>query len=605
VAAPDPSPIAFDADGQPRSRLYDDVYFSRAGGLAEARAVFLAGCGLPERWAGRRRFTVAELGFGTGLNVIALLQLWRAHRPQGGRLSIFSVEAYRLTADEARRALASWPELSDIAELLLARWLGARPGFHRVDLAELGATLDVAVMQAEEALTAWSGAADAWFLDGFAPAKNPAMWSEALMRQVAARSAPGAVAATYTVAGEVRRALAAAGFDVERRPGFAGKRQRLEARRRGAPRPERSPRVAIVGAGIAGASLARAFAALGAPARLFETERIGAGASGNPVALVTPRLDAGLGAPARLFAHAFARAVALYQSLPQALIHRGVLQLQAGPRDAARFAKIAASGLFEPGALVLLSADEVAARLGEATPAGLMIRDALTVEPAPILEAWAAGAEAASIQAVRPGARGWRLLDGAGAAIAEADVVCLAAGARLAALWPQAPVALVRGQQTWANGLAAPTAAAWGAYLTPMRGGVLFGATYDRGDAGAERRAGDDRRNLAGLRARLPQFAARLGAVELSGRAAVRAATADHLPIAGEIGPGLFVLGGLGSRGFTLAPLLAEHVAARALGAPSPLPLDLAAIVEPARFAERARRRGRLPLGDEPLFGLR
>src|SRR4029077_21267224 len=96
------SPIIFDADGLPRSRRYGDVYFSREGGLAESRAVFLAGCGLPERWAGRRRFTVAELGFGTGLNILALLDLWRDHRPPGGQLSIFSVEAEPLTADEAR-----------------------------------------------------------------------------------------------------------------------------------------------------------------------------------------------------------------------------------------------------------------------------------------------------------------------------------------------------------------------------------------------------------------------------------------------------------------------------------------------------------------------
>ena len=180
MTATAPSPIAFDADGQPRSRLYDDVYFSRAGGLEEARAVFLAGCGLPERWTGRRRFVVGELGFGTGLNVIALLALWRAHRPSDGRLAIFSVEAHPVTAAEARRALAPWPQLGDIAGLVLGRWPGRRAGFHRLDLPELGATLDLAVMDSAAALAGWDGRADAWFLDGFAPAKNPAMWTQAL-----------------------------------------------------------------------------------------------------------------------------------------------------------------------------------------------------------------------------------------------------------------------------------------------------------------------------------------------------------------------------------------------------------------------------------------
>src|SRR5580692_1362147 len=124
--APPASPVIFDADGVPRSRRYGDVYFSRDGGLAESRAVFLAGCGLPERWRGRRRFTVAELGFGTGLNIAALLDLWGARRPAGGHLSIFSVEAEPLTADEARRALGAWPELTPPAELLLQRWPGRR-----------------------------------------------------------------------------------------------------------------------------------------------------------------------------------------------------------------------------------------------------------------------------------------------------------------------------------------------------------------------------------------------------------------------------------------------------------------------------------------------
>src|ERR1700761_1887029 len=101
------------AEGAPRSRVFDDIYFSREGGLDETRAVFLQGCGLPDAWAGRRRFTVAETGFGTGLNVLALLDLWRKSKPAGGRLSIFSVEAYPLTRDEARRALSPWPELAD------------------------------------------------------------------------------------------------------------------------------------------------------------------------------------------------------------------------------------------------------------------------------------------------------------------------------------------------------------------------------------------------------------------------------------------------------------------------------------------------------------
>jgi len=590
-------PVTFDADGAPRSRRYGDVYFSKAGGLAETRAVFLAGCGLPDAWAGRARFTVAELGFGTGLNIAALLELWRAARPPGAHLSVFSVEAEPLARADAARALSAWPELARPAALLLERWPGRARGFHRVDLPELAATLDVAVMDAAEALQGWQGRADAWFLDGFAPAVNPQMWTDALMSLVAARSAPGARVATYTVAGQARRALAAAGFLVERRPGFGGKRERLEARlphdaSADAPAVQPPPRVAIVGAGIAGAALARAFRMLGAAPRVFDADGGGAGASGMPAALVTPRLDAGLGEIARLHAQALAAAVRLYDALPDAVIADGVLQLEAAPRDAARFAKIAASDLFEPGALALLTAEAASARLGEPAPAGLLIAAARVVEPAAVLGAWAPEVERADVAALEPAAAGWRLKDPDGRTIGEAEIVCLAAGAGLAALWPDAATLPVRGQLSWAEGVAAPPAAAWGAHVAPTRGGVMFGATHDRGDTGVDARPGDAGRNLAALAARLPDLARRLDGARIQGRAAVRATTADRLPIAGPLALGLFVLGGLGARGFALAPLLAEHVAAQALGAPSPLPDPLARIVRPDRFAERALRRG-------------
>ena len=211
----DESPIEWQDDGQPRSRRFGDVYFSAQDGLAEARAVFLQGCGLPGAWAGRRRFVVGELGFGTGLNIAALLDLWRETRPPGGMLSILSVEAFPVSADEAMRALAHWPELSDISRCLIAGWPGRARGRHRVDLAEFNAILDVAVMDVHDALSGWTGRADAWFLDGFSPSMNPQMWTDEVLGLVAARSAPGARAATYTVAGQVKRGLASAGFAVQ------------------------------------------------------------------------------------------------------------------------------------------------------------------------------------------------------------------------------------------------------------------------------------------------------------------------------------------------------------------------------------------------------
>ncbi|MBS0409887.1 MAG: tRNA (5-methylaminomethyl-2-thiouridine)(34)-methyltransferase MnmD [Proteobacteria bacterium] len=592
--------LDWDEDGLPRSRAFGDVYFSKDGGLAESRAVFLDGCGLPEAWAGRPGFVIGELGFGTGLNVAATLDLWRHTRPAGARLNLFSIEAHPLSAEEARRALAHWPELAPTAALLAARWPGRARGFHRVDLPELGAVLDLAVMDVAQALEDWQGRADAWFLDGFAPALNPAMWSDDILARVAARSAPGARAATYTVAGAVRRGLASAGFTVERRPGFGRKRERLEARLGPAvevasPAARADPmRVAIVGAGIAGACLARAFAAEGAEVTVFDPAGPGGGGSGNPAALVTPRLDAGLGPPAALFAQAFARAAELYEALEtagrQVILHRGVLQLETTERDGGRFAKIAGSDLFEAGTLAVATASETAIALGEPAPAALDMRRALVIAPAPILAAWLTDVRRDRISSlVREGAA-WRLADDAGRDLMVADIVCVAAGVGAAGLIPGVRLQPVRGQATWTEARRPNAAAAFGGYVIPTRDGILFGATHDRDDLGAEVREADNDRNLAQLRKTLPTLAGRLAGAPLKARASVRATTRDRLPLAGpspEGEPGLFVLAGLGSRGFAMAPLLAEHVAAQALGRPSPLPASLARLVTPGRRSEQ------------------
>jgi tRNA 5-methylaminomethyl-2-thiouridine biosynthesis bifunctional protein len=598
---PPGSPVSWDADGVPRSRLFDDIYYSTADGLAESRAVFLAGCGLPEAWRGRAAFTVGELGFGSGLNVIALLALWRETREPGARLRIFSVEAFPMPCEDARRALAAWPEVGDLSEMLLERWPRRARGFHRIDFDDLDATLDLAIMDVGDALAAWTGAADAWFLDGFSPARNPAMWSEAVLADVAARSAPGAVAATFTVAGSVRRGLAAAGFQVDKRPGFGRKSERLEARLPApaisAPdmtTPRMARRVVIVGAGIAGAALVQAFRALGAEPIIIEVDASGAGASGNPAALVMARLDAGGGAVAQLYAQALARAADLYDRCDGALIARGVLQLETGPKDPSRFDRIAVDPLFEPGAVARCSAPDVKTWLGEPAAGGLMIRDAQIVAPAVILDRWLAGVErlCAQVATVEPASDAWRLLDEQGREIARADIVCIAAGAGAARLAPDLPLSPVRGQVSMLDALAAPKASIGAAYALATWTGFLFGATHDRGDASTEVRAGDHRRNIDLLAQARPELAAGLAAEALQGRASVRAVTPDFLPLAGPVGPrGLHILSGLGSRGFCAAPLLAEHVAALALGFASPLPQSLGEIVAPERFVRRRVRR--------------
>jgi tRNA 5-methylaminomethyl-2-thiouridine biosynthesis bifunctional protein len=606
TSEPDPAtPASWDADGVLRSLQFGDIYFSTTDGLAESRAVFLAGCGLPEAWRGRRAFCVGELGFGTGLNILALLDLWRVSREPGARLQVFSVEAFPLAEEDVRRALAAWPELTDLGERLLVQWPRRARGFHRLDFEAEGAFVDLAIMEAGEALKAWTGAADAWFLDGFSPASNPDMWRPEVLAGVAARSAPGARAATFTVAGAVRRGLADVGYIVDKRPGFGRKSERLEARLpppdpAPAPISRPAPRVAIIGAGIAGAALCRAFRALGAEPLVIEAETPGAGASGNPAALVMPRLDAGGGPVAQLYAQALARAADLMSRCPGALIAQGAVQLEVAAKDSARFEAIAAQDVFEHKALARLTAMEVAAALGEPEgPRGLAIRDARVVEPAALLARWLVHAKIvpASVAGLEHDGAAWRLLGPGGAEIARAEIVCIAAGVGGRVLAPSLPLYAVRGQVSLAAGPSAIAASNGEGYAIPTRDGFLFGATHDHDDEGIDTRTADHGRNLAQMARSRPRLTAQLGASLLSGRASLRAATPDFLPLAGpvpDLRPGLFILSGLGSRGFCAAPLLGEHVAALALGFASPLPQALAEIVEPARFIRRrARRLGR------------
>lgn len=201
--------------GVPVATAFDDPYYSLRGGAAEARHVFLGGNGLPERL--RDGFRVGETGFGTGLNALVLAAAWDGP----GVVAMTSFEAHPMARDDMARALAAFPDLD--AAPLLDVWPCEAARIGSVDLR-------IVFGEAGETLPAWDGAVEAWFLDGFAPARNPAMWTPALMRAVAAHTAPAGTVATYTAAGHVRRALAAAGFAVERRAGFGTKRHMTAGR---------------------------------------------------------------------------------------------------------------------------------------------------------------------------------------------------------------------------------------------------------------------------------------------------------------------------------------------------------------------------------------
>ncbi len=216
-------------DDMPYSTAFGDHFYSKADGRAECGHVFLGGNGLPQRWTEGRSFTIAELGFGTGLNFLETVRVWR-QAASGGRLTFVSFEQFPLAAAEMRRALAVWPELAPITERLCADWPAHQSGTVHLDF-DGDVALTVHVGDARRRVPAWSGTADAWFLDGFAPARNAEMWSQDLMEAVFAHTRPGGTFSTYTAAGWVRRNLQDAGFNVQKVKGFAGKREMLCGKR--------------------------------------------------------------------------------------------------------------------------------------------------------------------------------------------------------------------------------------------------------------------------------------------------------------------------------------------------------------------------------------
>jgi tRNA U34 5-methylaminomethyl-2-thiouridine-forming methyltransferase MnmC len=206
----------------PVARRFDDPYFSLENGLAETRHVFLEGNGLPGRF--RKGFRIAELGFGTGLNALAALAAWRA-AGLPGELRFTSFERYPMRPEAMARALSVYPDIAGLAAPVLAR-----AGDWSAPVVADGVRLEVILGDVRETLPAWPGMADAWFLDGFAPARNPEMWEASLMAEVARHTAPGGTFATYSAAGAVRHALAEAGFAVERRQGYGRKRHMTAGR---------------------------------------------------------------------------------------------------------------------------------------------------------------------------------------------------------------------------------------------------------------------------------------------------------------------------------------------------------------------------------------
>jgi tRNA 5-methylaminomethyl-2-thiouridine biosynthesis bifunctional protein len=602
----EPAIIDVDAHGCARSARYDDIYHPAEGAIGQARHVFLEGNGLPERWAGRRRYTILETGFGLGLNFLATWDELRSDPRGPQRLHFVSVEAHPCTAADLAHAHGGWPELGELSRALIAAWPPLVPGFHRLHLDAGRVTLTLLFGDAATQLAELDAVADAIFLDGFSPDRNPAMWSDALVAQVGRLAAPDATAASWTVAVGVRAKLGTIGFQVGKVSGYGYKREMLVARRSG-PRPSEAtnPRHAvIVGAGLAGTSCAERLAARGWQIDLVERHSGPAvEGSGNRCGVLRPVLNLPDNANARLARAAFLYAVRHVRALglpPESWGDTGVLHVAPSAAEAGRMARIGERHAFAPEYVCDVTADRASVLAGHrvAGPGWWFPRGAWA-DPRAVCNG---NLESGGERIVRhfdrsalriDGENGqWRVSGSGGREIACAPVVILANAFDVRTLLPGLPVPLarVRGQISYLPALPGrrlDAVVCGDGYVAPLPGGgYCVGATFDAGDDDLALRAADHAQNLDRIERLLPGFAPALDRNALPGRVAHRTTTPDRLPACGPASPnqpGAWVFTGLGARGLIWAPLCAEALASRLDDEPLPFERSLMTAIDPGR----------------------
>ncbi len=624
-----PATLSF-VDGVPYAEAFGDVYHSADGGLAQARHVFLNGNGLPERWCGRERFTILETGFGLGLNFLATWTAWREDAARSLQLHYVAIEKHPFAVADLAQLHALWPELAGLSESLRAAWPPLVSGFHRLLLDEGRVVLTLIFGDIADVLPQIDGAADALYLDGFAPSKNPDMWSPEVLKRLDRLAAQEATLATYTVSAAVRRALTQAGFVCDKRPGFGRKREMLTARF--APRWPCTPRrgvaqrrAIVIGAGLAGSAACERLAARGWQLILIERhERPAQEASGNLAGITMPLLSKDDNVTSRLARAAYLFALQRWTQLGgigQAFVGEacGVLQL-ARDADHARMQQEVVARFHYPADFVRwLDAHAVLDLTGNADAhGGWLFPGGGWVTPSSLCEAMLAACGERLEQRLACGAVAlercgddWYVRDAGGQVIAQAPVVILANGTH-ATSFPQTqalPLTAIRGQVTHvpASSLpAVPVVLCGDGYVTPPVHGICcVGASYDF-DTDPSLRQSSHEENLNRLRQVLPQAQVKEGD---TGRVAFRCASPDRLPLVGALPdaiasitgsrlrdvprlPGLFGLLAYGSRGLIWAPFAAELLASFLNGEALPIERELAEALDPARFALKAWRRG-------------
>lgn len=634
-----PTSLVFNAAGIPYSSEYDDIYHSADGGWQQAQHVFLAGNRLPERWQQQAQFVILEAGFGLGINFLATWAAWRADPQRVSKLHFVSIEKHPLVREDLMHALelslsslAQYKDLSELVSALCQQWPVLTPGVHRLYFDDARVVLTLVLGDVAQVLGQLQLGVDAFYLDGFSPSKNPQMWSLSVLQMLNRYAREGATIATYSCAVQVQTNLRAAGFVVKKVDGFASKRSMLSGQflppwRKRRYQPPEVPNyvekaAVVIGAGIAGSTVAAALAKQGWKISVFEkAPEIAQATSAHAYAGIHPLLtrDDNLAARALRAGYAYA--------LKNLAIHKtGCLQVAVDQTQATTWQAMLAQLQFDPQFAYWVDARQAEelsgcaqrfggiwyAEGGWADMAGLCRQHLQTSGIQLFLnrcvsrlfkknEVWHVWGETPD---------GYEEL-------AQAPVVILAnaldastvlRASDLLESAQQLPLKAVRGQMTFAK-IEADADVRWPhavlcgqGYLLPRMGKqIVFGASYDESDADVAVRDRSHAENMQKLAHLFPEIKPQHLRVQ-GGFVGQRCVAMDHLPLIGawsvpmrgvheNISAGLYTALGLGSRGLIWSALAAEILTSAVTGAPAPVEADLLRALDPNRFLLRRQKK--------------
>jgi tRNA 5-methylaminomethyl-2-thiouridine biosynthesis bifunctional protein len=602
-----PAELGF-AGTTPYSARYDDIYHSAQGGLEQARHVFVGGNDLPGAWQGRERFVILETGFGLGLNFLATWQAWQDDPQRCRRLHFVSIEKHPFRRDDLAKAHAQWPELADLSAQLVNAWPTLVPGLHRLHFEQEAVTLTLVFGDAVEWLPQLTLTADALYLDGFAPDRNPELWSAESFAQLRRLAAPGATLATWSVAEDVTSRATTADFQWQKRPGFGNKRYMLAACVPGTRSEAASAdcRIIVIGAGAAGASTANRLAARGYQVTVLERASApGEGASGNKAGVFRPLPSLDDTRQSRLLRACFLYGLRHVAKLP------GVRYGLVGALHVARDAKHEESQRRSierqqtpPELARYVDSDEASLLAGwPVAMGGWWFAGAGWINPPSLCAANLSGIDTRfgiDVARMERVDAMWRLYDRDGQLIGEAPRVVLANGIDTPRLVPAVPVRIGRGLVSHLPEASVPSfniVATRNGYVMPAVDGIhCAGATLDADDTDPDARLADHVENLSRLEAILPGYGAKLAPDTLKGRVGFRPMSPDRMPIVGPVSASddLWIVNGFGARGLVWASLCAELLASQIVGDPLPVEGELVHALAMSRFDDRRSRRGKV-----------